>query len=80
MSMHITFLGGMILGRVTYQIMEAYWPNAVPEGNYDEVRPAEGKEDPGITYSMNKLPKIVFSKNLSRVGWCKYNNVVFIMK
>jgi len=46
----------IIFGRKTYQHMENYWPTA--EDN-----------DPTITHNMNKLPKIVFSKTLTKVSW-----------
>lgn len=46
----------ILFGRKTYQLMESYWPTA--EDN-----------DPTITHNMNKLPKIVFSKTLSKAEW-----------
>lgn len=61
--------GAILLGRVTYEIMSAYWPTAIPEGNYDEVEPAGGSEDPVITERMNNLPKIVFSRTLQSLDW-----------
>jgi len=48
----------MLFGRVTYQLMENYWPAA---------RPPE--EDPVIIEAMNSLPKVVFSRTLETVGW-----------
>lgn len=78
MSDHINSLGGILLGRITYEIMSGYWPNAAPSGNYDQVKPAEGSEDPVITDRMNSLPKIVFSKTLEKVEWGKYNNVTLV--
>lgn len=46
----------ILFGRVTYQMMAAFWPNAIDE-------------DAVITHKMNHLPKIVFSKTLKRVEW-----------
>lgn len=48
----------MLFGRVTYQLMESYWPIAT-----------EDKEDPRIIDAMNNFPKIVFSKTLADVSW-----------
>ncbi len=51
-----------LFGRVTYQLMESYWPRA--------------HEDPQATKSMldfagrfNAIPKIVFSRTLQKAGW-----------
>ncbi len=49
--------------------MSAYWPTAIPDGNYDYDNPAEGSEAPVITERMNNLPKIVFSRRLNTVRW-----------
>jgi dihydrofolate reductase len=46
-------VGTHIMGRVTYEQMAAYWPNAT--GEYAEF--------------MNKLPKVVFSKTLPAAEW-----------
>lgn len=46
----------ILFGRVTYQMMAAFWPNAIDE-------------DAVITHKMNHLPKIVFSKTLKKVEW-----------
>ena len=42
----------ILFGRMTYQLMAAYWPTATDN-------------DPVITHKMNNLSKIVFSKTLS---------------
>lgn len=76
MSNHIGSLGGIILGRITYEIMSPYWPNAIPAGNYDEVKPADGTEDPVITDRMNNLPKIIYSKTITSAPWGKYETTV----
>jgi dihydrofolate reductase len=46
-------IDAMIFGRVTYEMMAAYWPTSTePEARM-----------------MNELPKVVFSKKLDRVDW-----------
>ncbi len=46
-------IGGMLLGRKTYQLFVDYWPAATgPDAD-----------------AMNELPKIVFSKTLQKVDW-----------
>lgn len=46
----------ILFGRVTYQMMAAFWPNAVDQ-------------DAAITHKMNHLHKIVFSKTLKKADW-----------
>ncbi|HEY3904780.1 MAG TPA: dihydrofolate reductase family protein [Streptosporangiaceae bacterium] len=46
-------VGTHIMGRVTYEQMAGYWPNAT--GEYADF--------------MNTLPKVVFSKTLTRADW-----------
>jgi len=48
-------------GRVTYELMEAYWPDA----DQDPTNPATMKEFAGI---WRAVPKIVFSRTLQQVG------------
>ncbi len=50
--------GGLIFGRITYQMMASYWPT--PQGMAD---------DPAVAGKMNAIPKIVFSKTLEDVDW-----------
>lgn len=50
--------GGLIFGRVTFQLMASYWPT-------DGVI----KDDPIIAAKMNGIPKIVFSRTLQKVEW-----------
>ncbi len=46
-------LGGIILGRKTYQLFAGYWPTATgPDAD-----------------RLNQLPKFVFSRTLERVDW-----------
>ena len=58
-----------VFGRVTYEIFAAYWPNAEPYDEGDELNPAAGKEDPRIIRALNDSPKLVFSKTLKRSDW-----------
>ena len=51
--------GGILLfGRVTYQMMESYWPT-----------PEAKKNNPTVAENMNRMPKFVFSKTLKSVSW-----------
>ena len=51
--------GGLLLfGRVTYEMMASYWPT-----------PQARKDLPVVAEGMNKTPKVVFSKSLSKVSW-----------
>lgn len=49
---------GLIFGRVTYQLMESYFPTV-----------DASRDDPVITGLMNDLPKIVFSRTLDSANW-----------
>ncbi len=46
----------ILFGRKTYQMMNAFWPDAT-------------NEDAVITHKMNHLNKIVFTKTLKKVSW-----------
>ena len=48
-------IGTLLFGRVTYELMAAYWPNA--------------DDDPEVAARMNRLPKAVVSSTLSGVSW-----------
>ena len=48
----------LLFGRVTYQMMESYWPTSMAKQNSPEV--AKG---------MNESEKIVFSKTLKSTNW-----------
>ncbi len=50
--------GGLIFGRITYQLMASYWPT--PEALAD---------DQAVAARMNDIPKTVFSKALEGVDW-----------
>ncbi len=49
---------GLVFGRVTYQLMASYWPT-----------PAAIQDDRVVAGLMNRLPKIVFSKTLTKADW-----------
>jgi dihydrofolate reductase len=48
----------LIFGRVTYELMAAWWPKA------DAI-----KDDPIVAQKMNAIPKIVFSRTLDVAAW-----------
>jgi dihydrofolate reductase len=51
--------GGMLLfGRVTYELMTRYWPT-----------PAAAQNAPVAAASINRMPKVVFSRTLKRATW-----------
>ncbi len=50
--------GELLFGRITYELMESYWPT-----------PAAAKAAPVVAERMNNLPKIVFSKTLDKASW-----------
>ncbi len=50
--------GELLFGRVTYQMMESFWPT-----------PAAAKQFSEVAAQMNQLPKVVFSKTLDSVSW-----------
>jgi len=50
--------GAHLFGRVTYEMMVAYWPTPDAKKNY-----------PAVADGMNKSEKIVFSKTLKKVDW-----------
>lgn len=48
----------LLFGRVTYQMMESYWPTA-----------AAAQNDPVVARGMNEAEKLVFSRTLEKVAW-----------
>ena len=54
--------GTLIYGRITYQLMESYWPTVVknPTGN---------KPMDDFAVLIDDLPKIVYSRTLKNVDW-----------
>ena len=52
----------VLLGRVTYELLESYWPNVANDpGVSEEVRT--------IGNELNQMTKLVFSKTLNKVTW-----------
>ena len=58
-----------VFGRITYEIFAGYWPQAVPYEPSDELKPAEGREDPRIIRALNESTKLVISTTLSEPTW-----------
>ena len=54
--------GTLLYGRITYQLMESYWPTIVknPTGN---------KPEDEFAVLIDNIPKIVFSRTLKDVDW-----------
>ena len=54
--------GALLYGRITYQLMESYWPAIVksPTGN---------KPTDDFAVLIESIPKIVFSRTLKNVDW-----------
>lgn len=54
--------GTLLFGRITYQLMESYWPSVVknPSGN---------KAIDEFAVTIDNIPKIVFSRTLKSVEW-----------
>ncbi|HSE43612.1 MAG TPA: dihydrofolate reductase family protein, partial [Acidobacteriota bacterium] len=50
--------GSLLFGRVTYEMMERYWPT-----------PQAMKDNPAIAKQMTAMPKIVFSRTLKHTSW-----------
>ena len=54
--------GAILYGRITYQLMESYWPTVVKE-------PTGNKSTDDFAVIIENIPKIVFSRTLSSVEW-----------
>lgn len=52
----------VLLGRVTYQLFESYWPKVAAD-------PSATKEERIIADELNQMTKVVFSKTLKEVSW-----------
>lgn len=50
--------GTLVFGRVTYELMNSYWPT-----------PHAKQQDSAVAERMNQLRKIVFSRTLSQASW-----------
>ena len=57
-------LGMLLFGRVTYEMMAAYW-----------TKPEVTRDDPVVAPFMNELPKLVASRSLQKAGWGSWDNV-----
>ena len=60
--------GIQLFGRVTYQMMESYWP-------YAHENPEASKSDLDFADKFNAIPKIVFSGTLEKTEW---NNTTLV--
>ncbi len=52
----------ILFGRVTYQLMESYWPTVV-------INPTGNKPMDEFAVLINNISKIVFSRTLKKVDW-----------
>jgi len=50
--------GVLMFGRITYQMMEVFWPTE-----------AAAQSMPEVAKQMNSLPKVVFSRTLDKATW-----------
>lgn len=60
--------GVLLFGRVTYQMMESYWPT-----------PLASKNDPVVAKGMNEAEKVVFSRTLEKVDWANTRLVTGVL-
>lgn len=60
--------GVQLFGRVTYQMMESYWPHVHKD-------PSASKSDLEFADRFNAIPKIVFSSTLDKAEW---NNTTLV--
>ena len=54
--------GSLLYGRITYQMMESYWPTLVKN-------PSGVKADDDFARAIQDIPKIVFSRTMKNIGW-----------
>jgi len=54
--------GTLLYGRITYQLMESYWPTVVKN-------PTGKKPTDEFAVLIDNIPKIVFSHTLKNVDW-----------
>lgn len=54
--------GALVYGRITYQLMENYWPEVVKN-------PTGEKSTDDFAVAIDNVPKIVFSNTLKSVEW-----------
>lgn len=58
----VSNVGSPLYGRVTYQMMESYWPTVLTD-------PSSGKYEIEHAQWLDNVTKIVFSKTLQEVTW-----------
>lgn len=58
--------GVLLYGRITYQLMEDFWPSLVKN-------PSGDKSMDDFAVAIQNVPKIVFSRTLSQVEWGNTN-------
>jgi len=58
----LSHAGALIYGRITYQLMESYWPDVVKN-------PTGDKSTDEFAVAIENIPKIVFSRTLNHVEW-----------
>jgi dihydrofolate reductase len=54
--------GTLLYGRITYQLMESYWPTLI-------TKPSGVKAMDEFAVAIDKVSKIVFSRTLKNVNW-----------
>src|SRR6185369_13743205 len=54
----------LIYGRITYQLMESYWPSVVK-------KPTGNKPTDDFAVLIDNISKIVFSRTMTNVNWKK---------
>lgn len=54
--------GLLLYGRITYQLMESYWPSVV-------LTPTGNKATDDFAIAIDNVPKIVYSHTLQHVDW-----------
>lgn len=64
----VATVGSPVYGRVTYELMEGYWPGVLANPNADERSKAHAQW-------VDKATKIVFSKTMKKAEW---NNTIVI--
>ncbi|HXV43696.1 MAG TPA: dihydrofolate reductase family protein [Anaerolineae bacterium] len=58
----VSTVGAPLYGRVTYQMMESYWPTVL-------TNPSSTKHEIDHANWVENIPKVVFSKTLEKVEW-----------
>ena len=54
--------GTMLFGRITYELMESYWPTVV-------AKPTGIPSMDNFAAAIDNIPKIVFSRTMKNIGW-----------